>query len=69
MNWYTQRARHGEHATTLSCMSDLTPLPLQERCVDMAMELFELKTRFDEQEKELKWFKREADSRERDFKV
>ncbi|CAM9747976.1 unnamed protein product [Scytosiphon promiscuus] len=41
---------------------------LQERCVDMAMELFELKTRFDEKEKELKWFKREADSRERDFK-
>lgn len=35
----------------------------------MATELFELKTRFDEQEKELKWAKREAESRERDFKV
>ena len=35
----------------------------------MATELFELKTRFDEQDKELKWAKREADSRERDFKV
>ncbi|CAM9942479.1 unnamed protein product, partial [Ectocarpus fasciculatus] len=41
---------------------------LQERCVDIATELFELKTRFNEQEKELKWAKREAESRERDFK-
>lgn len=41
----------------------------KERCVDMATELFELKTRFNEQEKELKWAKREAESRERDFKV
>ncbi|CAM9137313.1 unnamed protein product [Hapterophycus canaliculatus] len=48
--------------------SGLEAAHLQERCIDMAMELFELKTRFDEQEKELKWFKREADSRERDFK-
>eukprot|EP00903_Cladosiphon_okamuranus_P019787 g18189.t1 len=41
---------------------------LQERCVDMATELFELKTRFDLQEKELKNAKRDAESRERDFK-
>eukprot|EP00752_Nemacystus_decipiens_P017180 g15391.t2 len=41
---------------------------LQERCVDMATELFELKTRFDQQEKDLKLAKREAESRERDFK-
>lgn len=35
----------------------------------MATELFELKSRFDQQEKELKSAKREAESRERDFKV
>ena len=35
----------------------------------MATELFELKTRFDQQEKELKMARREAESRERDFKV
>ena len=35
----------------------------------MAMELFELKTKFDEQEQELQWSKTEAEARERDFKV
>lgn len=35
----------------------------------MATELFELKTRFDDREKELKFARREAESRERDFKV
>lgn len=35
----------------------------------MAMELFELKAKFDEQEKELQWSKTEAEARERDFKV
>lgn len=33
------------------------------------MELFALKTKFDEQEKELKWAKREAETREKDCKV
>lgn len=35
----------------------------------MAMELCLLKAKFGEQEKELKWAKREADARERDLKV
>lgn len=41
----------------------------QERCVEMAMELFVVKSKLDEQEKQLKWARREADARERDFKA
>ena len=35
----------------------------------MAMELFELKAKYDEQEKDLQLSRTEAEARERDFKV
>lgn len=37
--------------------------------MDMAMELFSLKNKFDEQTKELRSVKREGEAKERDFKV
>lgn len=44
-------------------------LVIQDRCVDLATEVFVLKNKVDEQAKELKWAKREAEAREKDFKV
>ena len=68
LSYVDPRAVFTVHVPT-QCVAGPGQRILQERCVDMATELFELKSRFDQQEKELKLAKREAESRERDFKA
>eukprot|EP00904_Undaria_pinnatifida_P005431 jgi/Undpi1/2017/HiC_scaffold_12.g05403.m1 len=58
----------GVRCADLDAFSTTEAKHLQERCVEMAMELFELKAKFDEQEKDLQLSRTEAEARERDFK-
>lgn len=51
------------------CLPPSLPACVQDRCVDLATELFVLKNKMDEQTKELKWARREAEAREKDFKA